>query len=59
MLRRSVRSVIISSFPYLSQYGLVGSTEWGEDFADWIQEHVVSYVNVGTLFVHIVYVLSA
>jgi N-acetylated-alpha-linked acidic dipeptidase len=54
-----VRSVIISSFPYLSQYGLVGSTEWGEDFADWIQEHVVSYVNVGTLFVHIMYVLSA
>ena len=29
------------------QYGLVGSTEWGEDFADWIQEHVVAYLNLG------------
>ena len=29
------------------QYGLVGSTEWGEDFADWIREHVVAYLNLG------------
>ena len=29
------------------QYGLIGSTEWGEDFADWIQEHVVAYLNLG------------
>lgn len=29
------------------QYGLIGSTEWGEDFAQWIQAHAVSYVNVG------------
>jgi N-acetylated-alpha-linked acidic dipeptidase len=29
------------------QYGLVGSTEWGEDFADWIQKHVVAYLNLG------------
>lgn len=29
------------------QYGLVGSTEWGEDFVDWIQEHVVAYLNLG------------
>ena len=32
------------SFP--SQYGLVGSTEWGEDFAEWIQKHVVAYINL-------------
>lgn len=45
--------VCISRFPpraanvdYL-QYGLMGSTEWGEDFADWIQEHVVAYLNLG------------
>ena len=31
------------------QYGLVGSTEWGEDFAGWIQEHVVAYLNLGKL----------
>ena len=29
------------------QYGLVGSTEWGEDFADWIQDRVVAYLNLG------------
>ncbi|KAF4619807.1 hypothetical protein D9613_005167 [Agrocybe pediades] len=28
------------------EYGLVGSTEWGEDFASWISEHVVAYFNV-------------
>ena len=28
------------------QYGLIGSTEWGEDFAEWIDEHVVAYVNL-------------
>jgi N-acetylated-alpha-linked acidic dipeptidase len=32
----------------LSQYGLIGSTEWGEDFAEWIQKHVVAYVNLDT-----------
>jgi len=31
------------------QYGLIGSTEWGEDFADWIQEHAVAYLNLGLL----------
>lgn len=32
----------------VSQYGLIGSTEWGEDFAEWIQKHVVAYVNLDT-----------
>jgi hypothetical protein len=31
------------------QYGLIGSTEWGEDFRDWIDEHVVAYVNLGRI----------
>ena len=31
-----------------TQYGLIGSTEWGEDFADFIDEHVVAYLNLGT-----------
>jgi len=25
---------------------LIGSTEWGEDFASWISEHAVAYLNV-------------
>ena len=29
------------------QYGLVGSTEFAEDFPDWIVEHVVAYINNG------------
>ena len=29
------------------QYGLVGSTEWAEDFPEWITENVVAYVNLG------------
>lgn len=28
------------------QYGLIGSTEYGEDFAEWISEHAVAYLNV-------------
>lgn len=36
----------IPCFP--SQYGLIGSTEWGEDFAEWIQRYVVAYVNLDT-----------
>ena len=31
----------------IDQYGLVGSTEWAEDFADWITENVVTYINLG------------
>ena len=31
---------------FRSQYGLVGSTEWGEDFSTWISDHVVTYLNV-------------
>lgn len=31
------------------KYGLVGSTEWAEDFAEWITNNAVAYVNNGTL----------
>jgi N-acetylated-alpha-linked acidic dipeptidase len=27
------------------QYGLIGSTEFGEDYPGWIQHHVVAYLN--------------
>lgn len=42
---KPLRTIVIASWD-AEEYGLIGSTEWGEDFADWIQEHVVSYVNV-------------
>lgn len=29
------------------QYGLIGSTEWGEDFADFVDQYVVAYLNLG------------
>lgn len=32
------------------QYGLIGSTEWGEDFVHWIDAHVVAYFNLGEGF---------
>ena len=38
------------SDPPCLQYGLIGSTEWGEDFADFIDKYVVAYLNVGTPF---------
>lgn len=31
------------------QYTLIGSTEYGEDFGNWISRHVVSYLNLGAL----------
>ena len=35
-----------SNYIFVLQYGLIGSTEWGEDFASWIDEHVVAYFNL-------------
>lgn len=29
-----------------SRYGLVGSTEFGEDFSQWLKDHVVAYLNI-------------
>ncbi|KAG8832874.1 hypothetical protein FRC17_000444 [Serendipita sp. 399] len=39
------RTIILASWD-AEEYGLVGSTEWGEDFEDWIQAHVVAYLNL-------------
>lgn len=41
-----LRTIVIASWD-AEEYGLIGSTEWGEDFADWIDEHVVAYLNLG------------
>ncbi|KAI0796917.1 Zn-dependent exopeptidase [Abortiporus biennis] len=39
------RTIVIASWD-AEEFGLIGSTEWGEDFADWIGRHVVSYLNI-------------
>ncbi|KAG6829605.1 hypothetical protein H0H92_004074 [Tricholoma furcatifolium] len=44
---RPLRTIVIASWD-AEEYGLIGSTEWGEDFAEWISEHAVAYLNVDT-----------
>ncbi|KAH9938633.1 Zn-dependent exopeptidase [Fomitopsis serialis] len=42
---KPIRTIVIASWD-AEEYGLIGSTEWGEDFEDWINDHVVSYLNL-------------
>ncbi|KAF7289488.1 Zn-dependent exopeptidase [Mycena chlorophos] len=42
---RPLRTIVFASWD-AEEYGLIGSTEYGEDFGDWLREHVVAYVNV-------------
>ncbi|KIY69729.1 Zn-dependent exopeptidase [Cylindrobasidium torrendii FP15055 ss-10] len=42
---KPLRTVVFASWDAEEQ-GLVGSVEYGEDFAEWIQEHLVAYLNV-------------
>ncbi|KAG8683917.1 hypothetical protein FRC09_015726 [Ceratobasidium sp. 395] len=42
---KPLRTIVLASWD-AEEYGLIGSTEWGEDFGDWIQENVVAYLNV-------------
>ncbi|KAJ8473913.1 hypothetical protein ONZ45_g16122 [Pleurotus djamor] len=42
---KPLRTILFASWD-AEEYGLVGSTEYGEDFADWISKHVVSYINL-------------
>jgi len=42
---KPLRTVVFASWD-AEEYGLVGSTEWGEDFPSWISDHVVAYLNV-------------
>lgn len=48
---RPLRSIIFASWD-AEEYGIIGSTEWVEDFATWIGKHVVAYVNIGMLRPH-------
>ncbi|KAL0070019.1 Vacuolar protein sorting-associated protein 70 [Marasmius tenuissimus] len=42
---KPLRTILIASWD-AEEHGLVGSTEYGEDFAEWIGKHAVTYVNV-------------
>ncbi|KJA29916.1 hypothetical protein HYPSUDRAFT_31952 [Hypholoma sublateritium FD-334 SS-4] len=42
---KPLRTIVFASWD-AEEYGLIGSTEWGEDFGSWISDHVVSYLNV-------------
>ncbi|OBZ76727.1 Glutamate carboxypeptidase 2 [Grifola frondosa] len=42
---RPLRNVVFASWD-AEEYGLIGSTEWTEDFPEWISQHVVAYINV-------------
>ncbi|KZT06419.1 Zn-dependent exopeptidase [Laetiporus sulphureus 93-53] len=42
---RPLRNIVIASWD-AEEYGLIGSTEWAEDFPEWISENVVAYLNV-------------
>ncbi|KAI9574759.1 hypothetical protein HD554DRAFT_2232863 [Boletus coccyginus] len=44
---KPLRTILIASWDG-EEYGLMGSTEWGEDFTEWIREHVVAYINLDT-----------
>lgn len=44
---KPLRSIVIASWD-AEEFGLIGSTEWGEDFTEWIRDHVVAYVNIDT-----------
>ncbi|KAH9948392.1 Zn-dependent exopeptidase [Amylocystis lapponica] len=42
---KPLRNVVFASWD-AEEYGLIGSTEWAEDFPEWITENVVAYLNV-------------
>ncbi|EKM59306.1 uncharacterized protein PHACADRAFT_136862 [Phanerochaete carnosa HHB-10118-sp] len=42
---KPLRNVVIASWD-AEEYGLIGSTEFAEDFAEWISENVVAYINL-------------
>ncbi|KAJ7230581.1 hypothetical protein GGX14DRAFT_411473, partial [Mycena pura] len=42
---RPLRTIVFASWD-AEEFGLIGSTEYGEDFADWLAAHAVAYINV-------------
>ncbi|KII94951.1 hypothetical protein PLICRDRAFT_128324, partial [Plicaturopsis crispa FD-325 SS-3] len=42
---RPLRTIVFASWD-AEEYALIGSTEWGEDFPEFIDKHVVAYLNL-------------
>ncbi|KAJ7498642.1 Zn-dependent exopeptidase [Mycena latifolia] len=42
---KPLRTIVVASWD-AEEYALIGSTEYGEDFAEWLSEHAVAYINV-------------
>jgi len=42
---RPLRTILLASWD-AEEYGLIGSTEYGEDFRDFLSKHVVAYINL-------------
>ncbi|KAH8830414.1 vacuolar protein sorting-associated protein 70 [Flagelloscypha sp. PMI_526] len=42
---KPLRTILVASWD-AEEYGLIGSTEYGEDFSAWLKEHAVAYLNV-------------
>ena len=40
-----LRTIVVASWD-AEEYGLIGSTEFGEDFSTWLKDNVVAYLNV-------------
>ncbi|KAJ7752743.1 Zn-dependent exopeptidase [Mycena maculata] len=41
---KPLRTMVFASWD-AEEYGLIGSTEYGEDFAEWLAAHAVAYIN--------------
>ncbi|KAI0335653.1 Zn-dependent exopeptidase [Cubamyces sp. BRFM 1775] len=42
---KPLRNIVFASWD-AEEYGMIGSTEWAEDFPDWIAGNVVAYINI-------------
>ncbi|KAH9899682.1 Zn-dependent exopeptidase [Cubamyces lactineus] len=42
---KPLRNIVLASWD-AEEYGMIGSTEWVEDFPDWIAGNVVAYINI-------------
>ncbi|GAA5908411.1 hypothetical protein JCM5296_005925 [Sporobolomyces johnsonii] len=55
---RPLRTILLASWD-AEEYGLIGSTEFGEDFTDWLKDNVVAYLNVDVSVAGSAYDLAA
>ncbi|KAK1922840.1 hypothetical protein DB88DRAFT_492893 [Papiliotrema laurentii] len=55
---KPMRTIIFASWD-AEEYGLIGSTEWAEDFGDWLKENTVAYLNLDSAVAGSIYHASA